>query len=187
MTKIRGKHCSEFFKQSILIAQHPQPIVFRYQILFKLPELCLHGVYHPPPGKQIPGPDNITQKINALCCLPDPGVFFVKRKVEPVRKHMPDLFPRFLKIFRAAVQKKKIITVADIHVLLQGMLDKLVKLIEIEIGKKLAGKIPHGQPRICFRMKEAFVRWQMLQQLFIAFYNAVFYRIIKNNLLSYLS
>jgi hypothetical protein len=63
----------------------------------------------------------------------------------------------------------------------QSMLGELIQLIQIYIGKKLAGKIPDRQPFVFGLFKQCLVLWYMFKQILAFGHFTIFRAVVINN------
>ncbi len=133
--------------------QHPEPVQPSAQ--------CAHC---PLAAQAVVGVDDGAQKIRPLAAALQNRFCGVQQQAQPlVQKCFNAGFVRQQGL-RVVSEQDKVVNVAYVAAHLEAVLDELVKLIEVDVGKKLAGEAADGHAHTGLRAKERFVRRYARQQ-----------------------
>lgn len=124
--------------------------LFSNQPGLKLPDAPPHLIENSPLHLDARNPGiwkrDITQIIDALLQLSDLNLIRMKRQLQVLLQKFSDFIFKQSKMARIVVGNYKVISIANVILDLQRMFYKLVKLIEINIRKKLRGEVSYGRP-----------------------------------------
>lgn len=135
----------------------------------------------PPPDKRIIGLDDIPAEIDTLSHRLKDLLFRMKFQMQfRFDKRLYPVAPDD-QLLLGTVKKQKIIHVAEIMAALESVFYELIQLVEINVGKKLAGQIADGKTAVHFAEK-GFMRRYGSQELLVTFQSVIRGRIMKNDL-----
>ena len=114
------------------------------------------------------GVNDTTQKVDTLAAALQDGFSRVQLKVQVVAQKARDLSLPANKGLRVVGQQHKVVYIPQVGAHLELMLHKLVQLVEIDIGKELAGVAANGQAYARRCAQQRFVRGNARQQCGVA-------------------
>ena len=146
-----------------------------------LDDLALEVIDHPVANSKMRGTDDIAQEIAAIVNRCQPAGIHVQLQPQARGKKFPDSefpIPQFPDII---TQQHQIIDITQVISAFQCMLHKLVKLVQIDIGEKLAGIVADGQTGAPSRVEKGLVERYLLKQRPSPFLYWVFGRVVKDD------
>ena len=129
-----------------------------------LDDLALQVIDPPVANRKMRGPDDIAQKIAAIVnrCQ-SPGIH-VPLQPQACVKKLPDSEFPILQFFDVIPQQHKIVHIAQVISAFQRMRYELIKLVQIDIGEKLAGIVADGKTGAPFRVEKGLVAGYLLEE-----------------------
>ena len=110
------------------------------------------------------GVNNAAQKVNALVAALQYSLVRVQLKLKSLQKKFFDpCFPDQQCLWIVG-QQYKVVHIAEIGTRLEGMFDELVQLIEVHVGKKLAGQASYGHAFAGRGVVKGFMAWYQRNQ-----------------------
>lgn len=106
-----------------------------------MPELAIHPFLSFLPQQSEMRENDISQKINALAVSPYLDLVRMKLKLKPLAQEILYRLQKNLQLRRIVAHNQKVVSITDIVFNMQSMLHKLIKFVQIDIGKKLAREI----------------------------------------------
>ena len=130
---------------------------------FKPAQALSQGAHTALTHQPVIGKHDAAQKIDALCAALYHGFAGVQLQCQPVLQKLADAGVPVHQGGGVVGQQHKVVDVAQVAPDFEGVFDKLVKLIEVDVGKELAGEAAngHAHPRRCG--KQRFV-WRNARQ-----------------------
>ncbi|KJU87140.1 hypothetical protein MBAV_000666 [Candidatus Magnetobacterium bavaricum] len=171
MPKVRGQYTTQGFKHIVSVYELPHRFIFYDKPSLILVKPCHQVIHNPPPYKGIFLPDYVSKKVYPIGYRMYNTVSLVYNKRQSGFNKYPYLISYLLKPLPGRMEDQKIIAIPDIVPAFKGVLCKLVKFIQIHVGKELTRQITHRQTSVFRGMKEALMPWQMPQQIHITLYH----------------
>lgn len=129
-----------------------------------LDNLALEVIDHPVANRKMGGPDDITQEIAAIVDRRQPAGIHVQLQPQACGKKLPYFEFPILQLHDVIAQQHEIVHITQVISAFQGMLYKLVKLVQIDIGEKLAGIVADGKTGAPSRVEKGLVAGNLLKQ-----------------------
>ncbi len=146
-----------------------------------LDDLALEVIDHPVANSKMRGPDDIAQEIEAIVNRSQPAGIPVQLQPQACGKKFPNSKLPILQFPDIIAQQHQIIDITQIISAFQCMLHELVKLVQIDIGEKLAGIVADGQTGAPSRVEKGLVAGYLFKQIMSPLFDRVFGRIVEDD------
>ena len=130
-------------------------------------------------AKSVTGPDDISQKINALAHRAEGLLLGMQIQFKAgFEKFSNFAAPKLQPVF-IAMKQKQVVHIAEIMPAFEPVLYELVGFIEVNIGKKLGSVVANGKAFVFGNAKKGFVFRNGSQKLFVALDGKIFRGILE--------